>query len=128
MEFTITDTIPQKPLRRIPINEPLTTNNCTLPDKKSKDEENEASKSAEIVAEQSKRVSNGTADKNKVPAMIPTKSPNSSAQFYRTWRELSEDIHKYSYLKVISYFNLRSECSMIELSANLQRFCRINVI
>lgn len=88
----------QKPLRRIPINEPLPINNCTPPDKKSKDEENEAFKSAEVVAEQSNQTSNGIAEK--VAAMIPTKSPSSSAQFYREWRELSDDSQKYSYLKV----------------------------
>lgn len=83
----------KKPLRRILINEPLPTNSCTPPDKKSKDEENAAFK---IVAEQMSNVS-----VEKVAAAVPTEPPNSSAQFYRAWRELADDRQKYSYLKII---------------------------
>lgn len=82
----------QKPLRRIQINEPLPTTNSTPPDKKAKDSENEAFK---IVAGQ---MSNTSADK--IVAAVPTNPPNSSAQFYRAWRELVDDRQKYSYLKV----------------------------
>ncbi|KAJ6640570.1 Ninjurin-A [Pseudolycoriella hygida] len=86
----------KKPLRRIQINGPMSTGNSTSTDKKSKDEENEASKSAENGIEQS-TITNA----ENICGVIPLKSPNSSAQFYQKWRELINNSQKYSYLKII---------------------------
>lgn len=110
-ESPLIERLPQKPLRRVPINEPLATNNnCTPPDKKSKDEENEAFKSADVVvADQSSQMSNRVTDQA-AAAKIPTVSPTSSAQFYRNWRELRDDSRKYSYLKVIWLGSINLSC------------------
>ncbi len=89
----------QKPLRRIQINEPLPTSTTPPPDKKSKDEENKAFKSADGGTDQLPTTSTA-----KVVAVIPFTSPKSSAQFYRTWREFADDSQKYSYLKVSCHF------------------------
>lgn len=91
---------PQKPLRRIIINESLPATNSTPPDKKSKDEENEAFKSAEVAADQTSNQLSSVTDKG--VSIIDVQPPNSSAQFYRTWRELGDDSRKCSYLKVIT--------------------------
>lgn len=82
-------------MRRIQINKPIPINNSTQPDKQPKDKENVVYKSADVNSGQ---LSNGVA--NKVVARTALKHPNSSAQFYRTWREQRENSQKYSYLKV----------------------------
>lgn len=101
-------------MRRVIVNQPLPISNCAPPDKKSKDEENEAFKGN---VGQNNQLSNGVADK--VAEVIPLNAPNSSAQFYRTWRELGENSRKYNYLKV-GFVSVNEKVNLFKVQVFLQ--------